>query len=495
MPCPSCDSSDAFSRWDDGHGFCFSCSKYFPSQGKSSEYTYEYLPWRGVSADAFRQYGVKTRVDCNSEPNAIVYPYSTYTKLRSLKEKKFWIEGNPSPGLFGIDKFSPGAQKYITICEGELDAVSLYQVLKTPVYSVSSSSSAVRDILAVRSVVDLAERIYLCFDSDSAGQAATNAVARLFRHDKVFHVRLTKYKDANGYVEAGEAEELKRIWWNSKKYLPEELTSSLDGFKQILTEEPKWGVPYPFPTLNELTYGIRTGESVLITAREGVGKTEVMHTILHKILKETTANVGGLFLEEANKRTLEAIAGIELGKPVHLPDSGTTVEEKAEALERVIGSDDRLFLYKYNGIADPDDVLGLIRLLVAGYQCRYVLFDLINVVSGNDRESDERRNLDYLMSKLELMAVELDYALIIVSHVNDNGETRGSRYIAKAANIRIDLDRDVAAGSKRTNITVSKNRYASKTGYAGTIEFDPITYTLKENIVANDNVEAQTEAA
>lgn len=489
MPCPSCPSSDAYSTWDDGHGFCFSCNTYFPPQGKSSEeYTYEYLPWRGITSEAFKHYGVFTRIDSNGEPVVIAYPYTSYSKIRSLKQKEFWTEGSVSPGLFGWDRFTPGSHKYCTITEGESDAISLWQVLKSPCYSVSSSSSAVRDIMAHRSELDAYERVYLCFDNDTAGRDAIKRVSRLFQHDKIFHVKLIKHKDANGYVEAGESEELKRIWWNSRKYLPEELTSSLADFRKILSEEPKFGVPYPFETLNNLTYGIRTGESVLITALEGVGKTEVMHTILHKILKETEANVGGLFLEESNKRTLEAIAGIELEKPVHLPDSGTLLEEKVTALERVVRGDDRLFIYKYNGISDPDDVLGLIRLLVAGYQCRYIMFDLINVVVGGNREADERRNLDYLMTKLELMAVELDFALIIVSHVNDNGETRGSRYISKAANIRIDLERDVKSGSIQTVLTVAKNRYASKTGYAGTIEFNLSTYTLKEiKVIDNDN--------
>lgn len=488
MPCPLCSSSDAFSRWDDGHGYCFSCNGYEPPQGKHSDYTYEYLPWRGVSENGYKRYGVLTRINSSGEPVAVGYPYvSGYTKWRSRLEKEFWIEGQAGPGLFGWDKFTPGESKYCFITEGEQDAINLWETVHTPCYSVSSSSSAVRDILAVRSEISNYERVYLAFDSDTPGRNAVRAVARLLEPSKVYDVRFVEFKDATAYCEAGKRNELRQLCWASGKYLPEELTSKLADFRKILSEEPKWGVPYPFKTLNEMTYGIRTGESVLITAKEGVGKTEVMHTILHSILKGTSANVGALFLEEANRRTLESLAGIELGKPVHLPDCGALVEEKADALERVIRSDDRMYLYKYNGIDDPDDVLGLIRLLVAGYQCRYVLFDLINVVVGNNRDQDERRQLDYLMSKLELMAVELDFALIIVSHVNDNGETRGSRYIAKAANIRIDLFRDIQAGSTRTLVTVSKNRYASKTGYAGYIEFDPITYTLKEIEVANDN--------
>ena len=50
------------------------------------------------------------------------------------------------------------------------------------------------------------------------------------------------------------------------------------------------------------------------------------------------------------------------------------------------------------------------------------------------------RALDYLSTRLEMMVKELNYALIIVSHVNDFGQTRGSRYISKISDIRIDAE-------------------------------------------------------
>src|SRR5882672_11287095 len=54
------------------------------------------------------------------------------------------------------------------------------------------------------------------------------------------------------------------------------------------------------------------------------------------------------------------------------------------------------------------------------------------------------------------------------------------RMIGKPASTRIDLERNLSAGATRTILTINKNRYASRTGYAGTIEFDPLTYTFKE---------------
>src|SRR4029079_15805719 len=121
---------------------------------------------------------------------------------------------------------------------------------------------------------------YLAFDGDQPGREAARAVARVFDFNKVFLVRFDELgrKDANEYLQLGLADELRNIWHNSKKYLPETIVSSFSDFKKILSEPLKTGTPYPFRTLTDMTYGIRRGESVLITAQEGVGKTELMHS-------------------------------------------------------------------------------------------------------------------------------------------------------------------------------------------------------------------------
>ena len=85
-----------------------------------------------------------------------------------------------------------------------------------------------------------------------------------------------------------------------------------------------------------------------------------------------------------------------------------------------------------------------------------------------------------------MMVKELDFALILVSHVNDDGLTRGSRNISKVADIRIDLSRDIKAIDpvvrRCTHLMISKNRFCGRTGPAGILLFDPITYTLAEDM-------------
>lgn len=485
IPCDSCPSSDGKVIYADGHSFCFSCSKYTPKNegfiDLEDKFTYEYLPRRGIDRGTMEFYAVKTKVNPEGKPISLGfrYPDGSY-KVRSLEKKEFHTVGEVKAGLFGKDKFDAGSHKYVTITEGEYDALSLWQALRSPVVSVRSSTSALRDCSAERSWLQSFERIYLAFDSDAPGREAAASVAKLFDYNKVYLVKFNKRKDANEYTQVGEEDELRNIWNNSRKYQPETIVSSLSDFKAILSEAPKWGVPYPYPTLTQMTYGIRTSEAVLITAQEGVGKTSLMHAIEYKILKETDHAVGAIFLEEPKRDHLHALATIELQKPCHLPDSGVTQDEIDAALGKVIKEDDRLFIYSHFGSDDPEVLLDIIRYLVSARGARYILLDHITMAVSGLRGGDERLALDYLSSRLEMMVQELDFALIVVSHVNDEGLTRGSRYISKLAHTRIDMLRDTKNGDLNTYLTVSKNRYAHKTGPAGKLTFDPLTYALTE---------------
>lgn len=468
----------------------------------SEEFTYEYLPWRGVTPESFRHYKTQTKIGPEGKPIEVgfVYPNKS-VKVRSLEKKSFYSKGEiGKAGLFGRDHFTAGSNKTLVITEGELDAISLWQVLRTPVVSVHSASSARTDVGVDRSWCNSFERIVLAFDADEPGREAARAVASLFDYNKVYSVSFAGdgRKDANDYLRHGEADELASICKNARRFLPVEIDSSFSVFEKILSEEPKQGTPYPFPTWNYMTYGIRPGESVLITAQEGVGKTEVMHAILHQQLRETDENIGAIFLEEPKQRLLQAIAGITLQKPVHLPDSGVTSAEAYAAVKSTVRVDDRLHVYSHFGSDDPDSILDTIRFLVAGRGCKFILLDHITMVVSGLGGSDERQALDYLSTRLEMMVKELDFSLVVVSHVNDEGLTRGSRNISKIADIRIDLQRDIKSHDpvvRRTiQVTVAKNRYCGRTGPAGYLLFDPLTYTLSEDLsygqtqrAANDN--------
>lgn len=487
-------------------------------------FTFEYLPHRGLTKRTLEFYDIKTKIDEEGKPvsTGFKYPDGRY-KVRSFDRKEFyWSTGGTDglvkdlvaeteasqgtgstaevgrtsqqsgPGLFGRDRFNGGESSAIIITEGEYDAASLYQTLHIPAVSVSSATSAYRDCSLSRSFLNSFVRIYLAFDNDTHGREARQAVARLFDYNKLLVLDFDTRKDANEFLQVGEESHLLNIFKNAKRFLPETVVAiNPETTAKILAEAPGLGIPYPFPTLNAMTHGIRKGESVLITAQEGVGKTEVMHAIEHQLLKETDDAIGSIFLEEPKSVHLRTIAAIELKRPTFLPDQGVTEVQIKDAVATACRKSDRLHLYNHFGSDDPDVFLDTIRFMVTACNVSYVLLDHISmVVSGITGERDERRAFDYLSTKLETMVKELNFALIFVSHVNDMGQTRGSRYISKIADVRIDITRDLMSSNdtvrNTTCLAVSKCRPPmGRTGEAGKYLFDPFTRQYVE--VANDN--------
>lgn len=515
--CPRCVSEcrdtagDNLAVYDDGHEYCFAGHGLIKGDLKDfilTDFTYEYLPWRGISKETMEFYDVKTKIDADGKPLSVGFKYPNGSfHVRELDTKKFtWSPvGSSEPSLFGRDKFSSGTHKYVTITEGEVDALSLYEVLRAPVVSVRSSSSAAGDCVSEldRAWLNSFERIYLAFDDDEPGRQAVREVARLFDYNKLYHVRFDAKrgrKDANEYLSRGEAEPLKRIWWNSKHYLPDNIISSFDDFRTALERPKKLGVPYPWPTLTDVTYGIRTGETVLLTAQEKVGKTELMHFILHQLLEHTNDNVGAFFLEEPAQRLLQALAAISLRQPVHLPDWKGTSDDALAAVEKLVKEDGRLHLYTHFGSDDPMVFLDTVRFLATVRKCRYILVDHISMVaSGVSGSSDERKLLDYLSTRLEMLVKELDVGLIMVSHVNDFGQTRGSRWLTKVCDLQINATRDMMSDDieerNTIHLSVPISRFPGITGSAGDLIFDRYSYTYREKGAVNDNFAKVEQAA
>lgn len=448
--------------------------------------------WRGISQTTFKYYGVRCRVDAQSKtPLSMVIPWGGSSKqIRDIQEKRFYMEGsseNAHP-LFGMDKFPAASASAITVTEGALDAMSAFDMNggKYPCVSVRSSSSAKGDAQAAFEYLNSFEKIYLCFDTDEPGQKATKAVASLFNPNKVFIVQMSApYKDANDYLRDGKAKEFTKAWWAAKKHRPKGVVESFDDIKHIIDSADASPVAtWPFPTLQEMTYGIRLQEVNLITAQEKVGKTAFLSCLEHHLIKTTDLPIGIIHLEQAEKRTIQGILNYELGRATHLPDSGISNADLLSNYEKLVKKEGRVHFYKHFGSDDPEVILDVIRYLTAVCGCKFIFLDHITMLVTGSEGDDERRQLDYLSTRLAMMTRELNFTLFLVSHLNDNNQTRGSRNISKVADLLLRLERDIEADSyevrNTTKITVFGNRDIAASGPAGYLWFDNKSYTVHE---------------
>lgn len=452
-------------------------------------YTYEYLPRRGISRATHEFFGVQTKIDKSGKPVSVGYVYPKgAVKMRRLDVKAFYTEGEMSKESgWAVDKFPAGSSRAITIFEGEDDTMSGYEMLgKYPVYSVRSASSALSDVRADYDYLNSFEKIYLALDNDEPGKKATAEIAAVFDFNKVFHVKLAPYKDANEYLTAGKVQEFRNVWFNAGRFLPEGIVSSYVDIDAILDKadnEP--GHPWPFKKLTYLTDGMKRGRSYLVTGLEGIGKTEFFHAVEHHIAKtDPGANLAIIHLEEPTDENVRKLVGYELRTPTTLSDSSVSTKEIKETYRKVAGRDDRIHFYNHYGSDDPEILEAKIRFFVAACKCKYVFFDNITLlVTGRATENDTK-DLDLFSTRMEMMVKQLNFIFIAISHENDNGQTRGSRNISKVFDVWINMTRDIKAESEyQRNILrllLNKGRGCRGTGPAGDLIYDTGTAMLTE---------------
>jgi len=494
-PCPCGDSSDAFAIRENGSGLCFSCNKNFSTKElletnmDSIEYEYKIIGLRGISRKTFEIYGVQTKL-LGDTPIEVAFPYygpedpetgeiiECY-KVREVDSKNMrWVgQGVKDTRLFGQDIFDPGSKKSITITEGEFDAMAAYEMLRGQSACVSirnGAGGALADFKKHYDYINSFERIYICFDNDKPGEAAVKSIQGLFDFRKVYHVKFHKFKDANDYIQNDSADDFEATWKSAKRFAPDNIISGFDQIEEALSEqnEDQLGT-YPFPDLNEMLYGIHAGEVIVIKAGEGVGKTEFFRATEHHLIKTTEYPIGIIHLEEDNGTTIKAIAGYELGVPAVLPDCGLSREDILSGYKRAVKDDEgRVHIHSSFDVEDEEAFLGNIRFLVSAVGCRFIFLDHISWLATGLQDEDERKKLDRISQKLKLLAKELRFALIMISHINDDGKTRGSRNITKVANSVIHLERDLREGSTGTQVIVEKARLGGRTGPAGKTFFD-----------------------
>jgi twinkle protein len=496
LPCPCGKSSDGYTEYPTG-GYCFSCTKKFWNNKEEEildekAYTLQQLPYRGHSLSAVQKYNVKLKVsEATGDPIGVVYPVyhdGESEKHRDLVKKSFYWVNNKGPGLGGKHLFGAGSAQAVTITEGEEDMLSAYEMLgsKYPVVTVQSAGQAKADCAADKDFLDSFEKIYLCFDNDDAGRRAEASVSSLFPYSKIYIVRKSKFKDANEYQLNNAEAEYRKVWWAAKRHDPENIMSSFTDIGEVFKQPKKKAIcDFPFSGLQDATFGIRTGETYLFKALEGIGKTELMGAIEYHVAKSTDLPIGIIHLEEDLQRSAIRLVGYEVGQPVHIEGfSDYSPEDLLSIYKSVAKNDNRIHFYqKGKNDTDVDAFLNSIRFMVAQAGCKIVFFDHISRVATSFNL--DTSGLDNFATRLSELAIELDFALIMITHVNDDGLTRGSRNISKEAWTVVMLTRDKVNPDpvvrNTTHLLVEKNRHASITGPAGEVYFDINTFKLSDD--------------
>ena len=514
-PFEDCGSSDAFNWNDDGYGFCHSCGESYPNKHRLPVFDWAkqsyplkrrenvmmkevkgvtYDDIRGIDPDVCKLYGIQIQTDADGKPVRYAYKYPHTVKYRAFDDKsKTWIKdrGVGMNHLFGPE-FNSNSSNKLYLTEGEFDAASLYQILgqKFFVKSLPSASIGEKFIKQNYNYLNSFKEIIYAGELDDAGRRSAERLYESFP-TKLYYVPMSKYKDANEFLMAGDGEELKWTALKPQRYSPDNFFCSDEEVAQaIRTENPYDYTPTGHTGLDDKIRGIVKGGLTFLKAPRGTGKTEVIRYFETGLLKNPDTRIALLHMEEMRSTTYRAMATYHLGVNVRTKDdaqeNGVSEDDVVKAaLEATQG--ERTIVFEMRSHDDPLKLLEYTRLASTVYGAEYIFVDHVQRLAylsqtGVDGATSVLTSLGARMAQL---SKELNIGVVFISQVNDDGRTKYASSLEEEAIICIKIERDVenedTTVQNTTDFIVDKNRPFARLGRAGSVYYDPETTLLTED--------------
>jgi twinkle protein len=515
-PCPCGVSSDAFTTYEDGGVWCFSCQdpKNFRQAGKvqtpdddfaekpKKSFTpikghYADLTARGITEETCKKCdyqigetdsGKKVHIQLIKDDAGRLIDQKTRDK-----DKQFaWIGGSKYAGIIGSWSW-PAKGKSVVITEGEIDRMSISQAFdnKWPTGSLpNGASTAKKAILADYEKLCRFDSIILCFDNDEPGQEALKVACELLPVGKVKIMTLPK-KDANAVLmdkTMGPAV-LVRSYWDSTPYRPDGIREGREFTRERLKQKRRVGLPMPWPRISQMWLGSRDGELTTICAGSGIGKTTIARDWAYNDRIEHGAKIGNIYLEEDNDTSAAAYCALHAGVPLkQILQDPESVSDAAwdAALAAVIW--DGMMFYDHFGSLESDRLMTMMRYMAAS-GCRRIVLDHISIVtSGLESGSEgERKDIDILMTKLASFVKETGVSVYAIVHLkrsngknfNEGGQIslndmRGSASIEQLSFNVLAVERDQQDEGKKlfARLRSLKCRITGETGEADLLKWN-----------------------
>ena len=538
--CPECGHKDCLGINEDGTAKCFSCGAFIRGQTVAQgpklikdnvslkEGDINALTDRGISLDTAKKYGVRSTLGSDGQPTRHFYPYYNGSeevayKTRIVEGKGFLSSGPLSEcGLFGQQTVGDKGGKYITITEGECDAMAAYELLgsKWPVISIKTGTAgAERDVKNQLEFLEKFDNIIICFDSDKPGQTAAKKVARLLKPNKAkIMVMPDGFKDSNDMLRKNQHGSFVNAWWNAKTYTPSGVLNVSQNKDKFHNRVKKKSIPYPWDGLNQKLEGLRQGELITLAGGTGLGKSSVTRELEHWLIKQTDDNIGIIALEEDWTRTVDGILSIEANARLHIDSVRESYsQEEIDILfdDMFVDNDnnDRVWIHAHFGSNDIDGIFSKLRYMIIGCECKWVVIDHLHMMVSATLEGDERRSIDSIMTRLRSLAEETGAGLILVSHLRridgnkghekgvetDLSHLRGSQSISQLSDCVITLERNQQADdpvlASTTRVRILKSRYTGDVGIATYLQYDKATGRLMEIDDPDINFDAEPALA
>lgn len=500
--CGTRDGLQVFERDGKYDGYCYACGKYVPNPYKDKPDDYRppqikkkseqeieeeiaeirnfktvALPDRKLRKESLEYFNVKTGVsEVDGEtPISHYYPYTLDNKLvgykvRWVEGKKFWGIGKTNGvELFGWEQAIQAGGKKLFVTEGEIDAISLYQIFKDhnkgtqyeslnpPIVSLPNGAGNA-DVVLSRFATKIREHfkeIVLVFDTDAPGKEAVEKVIKVFPEAVA---AVLPAKDVNECLKEGRSKACyNAVVFNAQRPKNTRLVNACSLFEDA-KKKPEFGVPWPWKKLTQKTRGIRLGETIYIGAGQKQGKSEIVNTLAAHFIKELNWKVLVAKPEESNVKTVKMVAGKLVGRIFH--DPNIEFDEQSYLAATKILRENLFLLNLYQHVGWDTLKSDIREAAVLG--CKAIFIDPITNLTNGVNAADANTKLQEIAQELSAMALDLNIVIFIFCHLRNpesgppherggevlSSQFAGSRAMARSCNLMLGLE-----GNRDPNLT------------------------------------------
>lgn len=496
----SCGASRALNVFEneDGtySGYCFSCkttvknpyedkekgykpettgsnSKRTPEQIKkeldtiTNKFPVKELKDRCISKETCEYLGIKVGVSQENgyDITSHFYPYTVKGSIvgyqvRIVEGKKFFGMGqttNVEP--FGWEQCmrnSPNNAKVFCV-EGPIDLATIHEVFKLHgdrIPCVISLPNGAGSVGKIKEYIEILRQqfrdIVLVPDQDEAGSVAVEDFLKLCPEAKIAKLEL---KDPNDMLKAGRAQELyKAVMWDAVPRPTGKTVMSGDKWEEA-EEQAERGLDYPWPTMTKFTRGIRRGEVYYFGGGVKLGKSCIVNELAVHLLKVHDLPIFLIKPEEAIKKTLKKLAGVQANTVFDDPDIPFD-KEKWDKAKAEIGN--RVALFDTYAELDWESVKKDIRYNVTVLGCKDVFLDPLTCLTVGKTASETNEELIKIAAQFASLAKELDFTGYVFCHLNNpssgvehnrggkvlSSQFAGSRAMARFCHLMVGLQGD-----------------------------------------------------
>lgn len=513
---------------------------------------------RGITKTTCEKFGVRASVSEKDGKTVTAYYFPSHNAKGEVagymkqdvtlpkEEKGHWSAvGNVKIGnkLFGQNIAESIGRKHtnFTVTEGQWDCLSVYQAQLASVkdtkyegqepFVVSiplGTKNATEALLHNKDFVLSFDSMTVFFDDDEAtpmekqkgvlkGKEAKDEVASAFIGDiKLFSIQPSHgYKDASDYLQDAKgvfesrqkAEDAlaKLVQFDRKPLVTEKIAQAGSISLDELCEPIQTGIEITsFPKLSEMLYGWRTGELTVVTARSGAGKTTGMTKIAEDAINQGE-RMGLIYLEEKNKQTLQRFVASQLKvsykKFKRDPLSVASKEDVQNVYQRFVDNK-QIIMLDHFGSLPIKELMAKIKHMYFVEGCRYILLDHLSMVISGSEITDERKEIDIVMTEIAAFCAANDCAVMLVVHLNRQGSShvqppkgkenepfwvqvtketmRGSGSLEQIAWNVLGLEQEIMPDRSRGRVrwVVLKNREGGDLGVADTFKLNDTDWTV-----------------